>query len=29
MVNGHVGMLRSVHQTVLGKSAEQLETEES
>ncbi len=29
MINGHVGMLRSVHETVLGKSAEQFEDEES
>ena len=28
-INGHVGMLRSVHETVLGKSAEQFETEGS
>ena len=28
-IKGHVGMLRSVHQTVLGKSTEQLEAEES
>ena len=28
-INGHVGMLRSVHETVLGKSAEQLEAEDS
>jgi hypothetical protein len=28
-INGHVGMLRSVHETILGKSAEQFETEGS
>jgi hypothetical protein len=28
MINGHVGMLRSVHETVLGKSAEQLEPDQ-
>jgi hypothetical protein len=28
-INGHVGMLRSVHETVLGKSAGHLKPEES
>ena len=28
-INGHVGMLRSVHETVLGESAEQFEGEGS